>query len=225
MIILFLGFRLFDLVLLLSSLLWRLEVWAGVDTGVHASLILQLQVISDMLHIRCVQLGILAPHLLPVSLPLWSVSRFNRDNNIGHRLQSWKILLPGMCEKPETVKFLNCQDVVLLWLWPVLSLIGLVTNYYFNDFIQFELFKILSLMFKHSSCSLYGLLKFSCYKRRISSASLPPSSPPPAPEKKNIENNVGEIFSKLKSIQSDLSESLHNESDHGVIRYSLPLSW
>ena len=127
-----------------------------------------------------------------------------------------------MCEKPETVTFLNCQDVVLLWLWPVLSLIGLVTNYYFNDFIQFELFKILSLMFKHSSCSLYGLLKFSCYKKRISSASLPPSSPPPAPEKKNIENNVGEIFSKLKSIQSDLSESLHNESDHGVIRYSLP---
>ena len=33
-----------------------------------------------------------------------------------------------MCESEVTVKYLHCRDKVLVWVWPALSIIGLVIN-------------------------------------------------------------------------------------------------
>ena len=38
------------------------------------------------------------------------------------------IMFPGMCESKVTVKYLHCRDKVLVWVWPALSIIGLVIN-------------------------------------------------------------------------------------------------
>ena len=76
---------------------------------------------NSILHLRGFQSGVLAPNLLPMSLSLWPIWRYILTSYC-----STQKITSGMCESNVKVKYLHCRDKVLVWVWPALSVIGLV---------------------------------------------------------------------------------------------------